>query len=56
MMVGAYSEVHLAGNMPYHKHIPASATEASAPLDHVSVELCCCLCDKTLAMDSLGDK
>jgi len=39
----------------YLGHTPASVTEVSASLDHVCGTLCRHLCDKTLAMDSLGN-
>jgi len=47
--------VHMTGHARCLRHTPALATKVSASLDHVCGTLCCRLCEKTLAMDSLSD-
>jgi len=48
----AVANIHFASA---YEHIPASATEVSASLDHVCGKLCRRLCNKTSAVDSLSD-
>jgi len=50
-----YYDQHTTGHAQYLGHTPASVREVSASLDHVCGTLCRQLCDKTLAMDSLGN-